>query len=263
MLLVMDVGNTNMVLGVYQVDGGAALLAHWRVRTSNYRTTDEVRMLLTMLFQQEGLEPGAVKGCCIASVVPPLNFSIEKACRLLFGVEPLSVGPGIKTGLVLQVENPKEVGADRIASAVGAISEYDGALVVVDFGTATTFDVITGKHEYRGGAILPGIQISADVLFERCAKLQRIELAKPPTVIGRDTATNIRIGLTYGYADMVDGLLARIIDEMGESPTVVATGGFSSLISGITTRIEHFDPELTLKGLRTVYDRNQKGGAAA
>ncbi|MBN2311915.1 MAG: type III pantothenate kinase [Candidatus Hydrogenedentes bacterium] len=260
MLLVADVGNSHTVLGLYS---GDELAAHWRVMTSNYRTTDEVRILLDMLFRQERIDPASVNGCCIASVVPPLNHSIEKACRLSFGAAPLFVGPGVRTGLVIQVENPKEVGADRIVDAVGAITEYAGPLIVVDFGTATTLDVVSGNAEYRGGVIVPGIQISADALCERCAKLPRVEIAKPATVIGRDTIAHIRSGLTYGYADLIDGLIGRMAAEMDESPTVVATGGFANLIAGIARRIDHVDPMLTLKGLKIVFAKNQPPGGVA
>jgi type III pantothenate kinase len=257
----MDVGNSHMVLGMYRPDDAAdnsELLAHWRVMTTNYRTTDEVRMLLTTLFQQEGIRLDSVTDCCVSSVVPQLNFSLEKACREAFGLDPLFVGPGVRTGLVIQVENPKEVGADRIVNAVGALAEYGGPLIVVDFGTATTIDAITAQSEYIGGVIVPGIQISADALFEKCAKLPRIEIAKPPSVIGKDTVAHMRSGLTYGYADLVDGLIGRVIGEMGGSPQVIATGGFASLIAGIAKRIDRIDPMLTLKGLRAVYIKNTR-----
>jgi type III pantothenate kinase len=250
----MDVGNSHSVLGLYE---GEDLTAHWRVMTNNYRTTDEVRVLLSMLFRQEGLDPKAVTGCCISSVVPQLNFSLDKACRESFDVSPLFVGPGVRTGLVIRVDNPKEVGADRIVNAVAGVAEYGGPLIIVDFGTATTFDAITENAEYEGGLIVPGIQISADALFERCAKLPRVELAKPPRVIGKDTISHIRGGLTYGYADLVNGLIKRISEEMDGSPTVVATGGFASLIASIADRIDRVDPLLTLKGLKIVFAKNQ------
>lgn len=254
MLLVMDVGNSHSVLGLYD---GEDLTAHWRITTTNYRTTDEVRVLLGMLFRQEGLDPKAVTGCCISSVVPQLNFSLEKACRGSFDVDPLFVGPGVRTGLVIHVDNPKEVGADRIVNAVAGITEYGGPLIIVDFGTATTFDAITENAEYEGGLIVPGIQISADALFERCAKLPRVELGKPAKVIGKDTISHIRGGLTYGYADLVNGLIKRIGEEMAGSPTVVATGGFATLIASIADRIDRVDPLLTLKGLKIVFAKNQ------
>ena len=254
MLLVVDIGNSHTVLGLYDND---ALTAHWRVMTGNYRTTDEVRMLLGTLLHQEGFNKEDVTGSCIASVVPPLNYSFEKACRESFQIAPLFVGPGVRTGLVIQVENPKEVGADRIANAVGALAKHEGPLIIVDFGTATTFDVVTAQGEYRGGVIFPGIQIAADALFERCAKLPRIEIAKPTSVIGKNTIAHIRSGLTYGYADLVSGLIRRISAELGTKPTVVATGGFAALIAEMAEGIDHVDSMLTLQGLRIVHAKNQ------
>ncbi|MCC6698982.1 MAG: type III pantothenate kinase [Candidatus Hydrogenedentes bacterium] len=254
MLLVIDVGNSHTVLGLYQ---GNELVANWRL-VSSYRTADELRVLFTMLFQQQGLDPQAVNGCCIASVVPQFNHALDVVCRKAFGVVPLFVGPGIRTGIVIKVDNPKEVGADRIVNAVAAVEEYKGPLIVVDFGTATTFDVISEAAEYRGGVIVPGLQISADALFEKCAKLPRIEIARPEHVIGKDTITHIRSGLTYGYADLVDGLIGRISAEMGAQPTVIATGGFARLISEVSSRIQHVDPLLTLKGLKAVYWKNER-----
>jgi type III pantothenate kinase len=258
MLLVMDVGNSNTVLGLYEDE---ELRGHWRVCTDNYRTLDELRMLFGMLLQHEGHSLRIVKGCCISSVVPQLNFDLMRVSEAVFGIEAIMVGPGTKTGLILQCDNPREVGADRIVNAVAAIEEHKGPLIVMDFGTATTFDAITAKGEYRGGVIIPGIQVSADVLFEKCAKLPRVEISKPPSVIGRNTDDNIRAGLTYGYADMVDGLIARIAQEMGTTPTVVATGGLASIIAGVAKRIDHVDPLLTLKGLKSVYHKNEKGAA--
>ena len=256
MLMVMDVGNSNSVIGLYD---GDQLRGHWRVCTDNYRTLDELRFLMTMLFKEQGTELKAIGGCCISSVVPQLNFDLMRVSEVVFGVEAVMVGPGTKTGLILQCDNPKEVGADRIVNAVAAIEQYKGPLIVIDFGTATTFDAITAKAEYRGGVIIPGVQIAADVLFEKCAKLPRVEISKPPTVIGRNTDDNIRSGLTFGYGDMVDGLIARMAQEMGTTPTVVATGGLAHVIATIAKRINHIDPLLTLKGLKAVFRRNEKG----
>jgi len=259
MLLVVDVGNSNTVMGLYE---GDRLLADWRVVTGNYHTTDEYRMLFNMLLkQQEGIQLEGVTGCCISSVVPQMNNALDQACQVTFGVSPLFVGPGIKTGLIIQVENPKEVGADRIVNAVGALSERPGPLIIVDFGTATTFDAIGPEGEYKGGVIVPGIQISADALFEKCAKLPRVELSVPPTVIGRDTVTHIRAGLTYGYADLVDGIIGRMAKELGRKPTVIATGGYAPMIAGVAHRIDHIDPLLTLKGLKTIFAKNEKAVA--
>jgi type III pantothenate kinase len=258
MLLVMDVGNSHTVLGLYEED---ELVGHWRIVTSNYRTADELRILLTMLLQQQGIDPASINRCCVSSVVPPLNQSLEHVSRDAFGVEPLIVGPGVRTGLVIQVENPKEVGADRIVNCVAALEGYGGPLIVIDFGTATTFDVVTDRAEYLGGVIVPGLQISADALFRHCAKLPRVEIAKPANVIGKDTISHIRSGLTYGYADLVDGLIRRLADEMAASPTVVSTGGFAELFSEIATGIQHVDPLLTLKGLKAIHRKNERPGA--
>jgi type III pantothenate kinase len=179
-------------------------------------------------------------------------------CEHHFGAELVFVEPGVKTGLVIQVDNPKEVGADRIVNAVGALEEHDGPLIVVDFGTATTFDAITEKAEYKGGIIVPGIKTSADALFEKCAKLPSVEISKPAQVIGKNTIDHIRSGLTYGYADLVDGLVARMAAEMKGDPTVLATGGFAEMAAGIAGRIDQVDPFLTLKGLRAVFHRNKR-----
>jgi type III pantothenate kinase len=254
MLLVIDAGNSSTTVGLYE---GSRFRADWRLVTS-YRTADELRVLFVSLLKLEGVEPAQVKGCCIASVVPQLNTALVELSRTAFGVEPFMIGPGIKTGLVIQVDNPKEVGADRIANAVGALEEHEGPLIVVDFGTATNFDVVSERSEYRGGIIVPGIQISADALFEKCAKLPRVDVSRPATVIGRDTIACIRSGLTYGYADMVDGLIVRMSEEMRAKPKVIATGGLAPLIAEITQHIDVVDPLLTLKGLRAVYLKNER-----
>ncbi len=255
MLLVMDVGNSHTVLGLYE---GEELRAHWRVASAHYSTADELRIFLTVLLQQEGVNPQDIGGCCISSVVPQLNLALQEFSHEAFGIHALMVGPGIKTGLVLQCENPKEVGADRIVNSVAAIEDHGGPVIVVDFGTATTFDAITAKAEWRGTVIVPGIQLSVEALAEHCAKLPRVDITIPPTVIGRNTIANIRSGLTYGYADLVDGLIGRISEEMGATPKVVATGGMAELIAQIATRIDCVDPFLTLKGLKVVYRRNER-----
>lgn len=255
MLLVIDVGNSHTVLGLYQRD---TLQGHWRVVTNNYRTGDELRILFTMLLRNEGVDPAAIEGCCISSVVPQLNMALHEVSQSAFGLTPLMVGPGVKTGLQLQCDNPKEVGADRIVNAVGAVESYEGALIIIDFGTATTFDAVTAKAEWRGGAIVPGIQLSAEALFEHCAKLPRVEITKPEHAIGRDTVTNIRSGLTYGYADLVDGLVRRFTEEMGGKPSVIATGGLAGIMADVGKSIDVVDPFLTLKGLKAVYQRNAR-----
>jgi len=222
------------------------------------RTADEFRALLTSLLREDGLSPEQMRGCCISSVVPPINASLEAACARIFGKPLVIVEPGIRTGIPIAVDNPKEVGADRIVNSVAAVSEYGAPAIVIDFGTATTFDVISARGEFCGGVIIPGVTISAEALFERCAKLPKVDLVVPPSVIGRDTISNIRSGLTYGYSDMVDGLINRIAAELGGTPTVVATGGLAPLIAGIAKRIDHVDAFLTLKGLRLLFERNAK-----
>jgi type III pantothenate kinase len=255
MLLVMDIGNSHCKLGLFDA---RELIANWRLVTAPNRTADEWHVLLSALFHQEGLDASAVTGCCVASVVPPVNPVVEGICRRMFEISPVFVVPGVRTGIVIKVENPKEVGADRIANSVAALEEYGGPAIVVDLGTATKFEVISDHAEYCGGVIAPGVQISADALFDRCAKLSRVEIATPDTVIGKDTVSHIRAGLTFGFADMVDGLVARITHEMNSAPTVVATGGFARLIGPISRRVQHIDPLLTLKGLRVVFARNEK-----
>lgn len=255
MLLVIDVGNSNTVLGLYE---GDELRGDWRVVTTNYRTADELRILFSMLLSSGGFDARAITGCCISSVVPQLNSALAQVSRDTFGVEALQVGPGVKTGLVLQCDNPKEVGADRIVNAVGALEDHKGPLIIIDFGTATTFDAVTAKGEWKGGVIVPGVMLSAEALFERCAKLPQIEIAVPPHVIGRDTVSNIRAGLTYGYTDMVDGLSRRIAAELGGTPTVIATGGLAPMIAGISDMITVVDPLLTLKGLKAIYRKNER-----
>lgn len=253
MLMVVDVGNSHTVLGLYD---GEALRGQWRVVSSNYRTGDELHILLAMLLQSIHISPQQITGCCVSSVVPQLNAAIQHVSRRAFGIDPLMVEPGVKTGIVLQCDNPKEVGADRIANAAGALQDHKGPMIIIDFGTATTFDVVTARAEWQGGVIAPGVQLCADALFERCAKLPRVDIQAPKTVIGRDTVTNIQSGLTYGYADMVDGLIARIAAEMKGKPKVIATGGLARDIAQVARRIDLVDPLLTLKGLRAIYARN-------
>jgi len=254
MLLVVDAGNTHTVLGLFE---GDQFRGHWRIVTSNYRTSDELGLLLHMLLDHIGVSPGEITGCCVSSVVPQWNPALVAVSRQFFGIEPLMVEPGVKTGLVLQCDNPREVGADRIVNAVGALEEHDGPLIILDFGTATTFDAVTRRREWIGGIIVPGIQLSADALFEHCAKLPRVDIVTPRHVIGKDTVTNIRSGLTYGYADMVDGLVRRMRKEMEEPRArVIATGGLAGEIARVARSIDLVDPLLTLKGLRAVYRKN-------
>jgi type III pantothenate kinase len=258
MLLVVDVGNSNTVVGLYD---GDALAAHWRLTTGLYRTTDELRILFTTLMQEDGYNPKRVDGCCISSVVPQLNHALVQVAREGFKTEPIMVEPGIRTGIKLHNENPKELGADRLVNAVGAMEEYPGDKIIIDFGTATTLDFVTAEAEYKGGIILPGIQLSANALFERCAKLPRVDVTAPDRVIGRNTVAAISSGLTYGYADMVDGLVDRISRETNSEPQVIATGGLATAIASIADSIDVVDPFLTLKGLRAIYQKNLKGVA--
>jgi type III pantothenate kinase len=258
MLLVVDAGNSNTVVGLYD---GDTLAAHWRLTTTLYRTADELRILFTTLMQEDGYNPKRVDGCCISSVVPQLNHALEQVARDGFKTEPIIVEPGIRTGIKLHNENPKELGADRLVNAVGAVEEYPGDKIIIDFGTATTLDFVTAEAEYKGGIILPGIQLAASALFEHCAKLPRVEVSTPERVIGRNTVAAISSGLSYGYADMVDGLVKRISIETGSEPSVIATGGLASTIASVATTIEVVDPFLTLKGLRAIHRKNTKGAA--
>lgn len=253
MLLVVDAGNSNLVVGLYD---GDTLAANWRLATDHYRTTDELRILFTMLMQEDGYNPKRVDGCCISSVVPQLNHALTQVAREGFKVEPVMVEPGIRTGIKLHNENPKELGADRLVNAVGALDEYPGDKIIIDFGTATTFDYVTAEAEYKGGIIVPGIQLSANALFEHCAKLPRVEVSAPERVIGRNTVAAINSGLTYGYADMVDGLVRRISEETKSEPQVIATGGLAAAIATIASTIDTVDRLLTLKGLRAIYLKN-------
>ncbi len=256
MLLVIDVGNSHTVLGLYD---GPDLYDHWRLVSSNYRTADEWRIMLLSLLQQENISPDTIEGCCISSVVPPVNSPLKEACVRTFPCVPLFVGPGIRTGLIIQIENPKEVGADRIVNAVGALESYSPPLIIIDFGTATTFDVVTANAEYRGGVIFPGVHIAADALFRRCAKLPRVDVICPENPIGQNTVSSICSGLTYGYADLTDGLVRRISAEISGNPTVLATGGYASVIAAIAQTIDQVEPNLTLKGLYAIYQKNRKG----
>lgn len=253
MILVVDVGNTNIVLGLYRE---RTLTHHWRLSTNRSSTVDEYGVLISNLFHIAGVRAEQIKGVILSCVVPPIMNTLEQLFVKYVGKEALVVGPGIKTGLNIRYENPREVGADRIVNAVAGIEQYGTPLVVVDFGTATTFDYIDTSGAYLGGAIVPGIGISAEALYQRAAKLPRIDLTKPKTVIGRNTVAAMQAGIIYGYAGQVDGIVRRIAKEFNVQPKVIATGGLAELIAGETETIEKVDPLLTLEGLRIVYERN-------
>ncbi|KWX79179.1 Type III pantothenate kinase [compost metagenome] len=255
MMLAVDIGNTNIVLGVYR---GRELLHHFRLSTARQSTADEYGVLIHNLFHMSNISFKDVEGVIISSVVPPLVQVIVEMCVKYIGKEPLLVGPGIKTGLNLRYENPREVGADRIVNAVAAIEQYQCPLVVVDFGTATTFDCIDAGANYLGGAIVPGLGISTEALYQRASKLPRIELEKPKKVIGRNTVHAMQAGIIFGYAGQVEGIVRRIKAEMNAPVLkVIATGGLATLIAGETECIDEVNPMLTLEGLRIIYDRNK------
>jgi type III pantothenate kinase len=251
----MDVGNTNIVLGVTRADH---ILHHWRIRTERDVTADELGILVSNLFKISGMKLGDIKHMIVSCVVPPLLNTIEDFARKYFKVKPMIVGPGLKTGMPIHYDNPKEVGADRIVNAVGAYEKYKRSLVVVDFGTATTFDYVSPEGAYVGGAIAPGVLISCEALFQKASKLPRVEIfAKPKSVIARDTISSMNVGIVYGYAGLVDGIVNRIKKEVSPSVLVVATGGLAPLICDVSETIDYVEEFLTLYGLMIIYQRNQ------
>ena len=285
MLLALDVGNTNTVLGLYRLDEGesasasnaaslrssddgacattkagpvaAELAAHWRVTTHRTQTSDEYGVLFLNLFNMQGISSDQVKHIIISSVVPPVESTLRRVCEKYFHLQPLFVEPGIKTGMPMLIDNPTELGADRLVNAIAAYERYGGPCIVVDFGTATTFDVISAKGEYLGGAIAPGLGISADALFARAARLGRVDIRRPARVIGTNTVTHLQSGLYFGYIGLVDGILERMTAELETQPRVVATGGLARQISADSRYVKQIDDMLTLDGLRILFERNR------
>ncbi|EJP6473060.1 type III pantothenate kinase [Clostridium sporogenes] len=258
MILVLDVGNTNIVLGIYK---NKELIANWRLATDNKRTADEYGIQVIELFSHNNLSFSDIEGVIISSVVPNIMYSLEHMISKYFNIKPIIVGPGVKTGINIKYDNPKEVGADRIVNAVAAHEIYKKPLIIIDFGTATTFCAITKEANYLGGTICPGIKISSDALFDKAAKLPRVELVKTPGVICKNTVASIQSGIIYGYAGQVDYIVSKMKDEMialgEEEPFVVATGGFAKLISEEAKSIDEINAILTLEGLRVIYEKNK------
>jgi type III pantothenate kinase len=266
MLLTLDVGNTNTVLGLYRL-APDELITHWRVSTLRTQTADEYGVLFLNLFAMRKVEATDVSAIIISSVVPPLESTLRQVCERYFNLKPMFVEPGIKTGMPILVDNPAELGADRLVNGVAAFAKYGGPCIVVDFGTATTFDVISGKGEYLGGVIAPGLAISAEALFARAARLSRVDVKKPAKVVGTNTVAHIQSGLYYGYIGLVDGILERMLNETRgpdsasdgapPPPTIIATGGLARLIVDDSRFIDTIDDMLTLDGLRLIYERNR------
>ncbi len=259
MLLTVDVGNTNITYGIFE---GEKMRTTWRMATDIHQMPDQYAALLLTLLQHEGLQASDITEASVCSVVPPLLGTFDELFQKFFHIQPFMVGPGVKTGVRIRMDNPKEVGADRIVNAIAAYQIYGGPLIVVDFGTATTFDAISKEGEYLGGAIAPGIGISTEALYTRAAKLPRIELAKPKTVIGKNTVSSMQSGIIYGFVEQTDGIITRMKKEMGGSAVVVATGGFAELISSDSRNIDRVNHNLTLEGLRIIYERNKTDAEA-
>lgn len=264
MLLAIDIGNTNVVIGVYD---GSRLVTHVRVATDRQRTEDEYGLLLRQLLSERGIDLGRIDAAVLASVVPPLTEVWRRAVRDRFAVAPLVIGPGVRTGMPVLYENPREVGADRVVNGVAGYERFRAApggphgVIIVDFGTATTFDVVSPKGEYLGGAIAPGVHISTDALFMRASKLPRVDLEVPKSVVGRTTVTSMQAGILFGYVGLVDGLIGRMRRELDFAPKVIATGGLAPLIAAHTQGIEEVDEFLTLTGLLLIHGRNEREGS--
>lgn len=255
MLLTIDIGNTNIKIGLYE---GERLVTHWRVATERLKLADEYAVLISSLFAMGGLDVRSVEGCAISCVVPPLTGQFRELCRHHLRLEPVMLGPGVQTGLRYLIDTPNELGPDRVANALAAFRKYGGPAIAVAFGTATAFDIVSAQGDYIGGAIAPGIGISADALFRLAARLYQVELVRPPSVIGKNTVHYMQSGLILGYAGLVEGLVRRMQTELGQPCTVVATGGLAEVIAGETEAITAVEPFLTLEGLRLIYEMNKQ-----
>lgn len=260
LLLAVDIGNTNLVMGVFDVSKAESggLLHAWRLATSRERTVDEYGLSTLALLRHAGLEATEIKAMVISSVVPPLHPVLEAWARVYFKQEPLWIEPGIRSGLKIAIENPAELGADRLVNAVAGVAKYGAPLIAVDFGTATSFDVVSPKGEFLGGLIAPGLKISAEALFQRASRLPRIEVTEPERLVGRNTVQAMQSGLFYGYVGLVDGILGRLLEEM-PGASVVATGGLGRVIAPASKHIQHLEPDLTLEGLRILWLKNRGG----
>jgi len=255
MLLAVDVGNTNLTLGAFERE---RLIADWRIATRKEATSDEIGVLFRSLFAQRRVDSAAVNGMIVSSVVPDLDAVVTRVAEVYFHTRALFVEPGVRTGLPILYENPHEVGADRIVNAVAAVAKYGAPVIVLDFGTATTFDVVGSGGEYLGGVIAPGLGISAEALFARAARLSRVDVRKPQRVIGRNTAESIQSGLFHGYVSLVEGLVARLRAELGSDAPVIATGGLAGVFGSDLSFLHGVDPNLTLEGLRLIWEKNRR-----